>query len=272
MIPRHPVYVPSKGRASRCLTAKFLVEQGVPFHLVVEPHEADTYAAVFGEERVLVLPFANLGLGSIPARNWIWEHAIAQGAERHWCVDDNIWRIRRNTAGRRLRCPAGPALRAVEDFVDRYENVAVSGLNYSFFGFSAGLPPFYVNTHVYSCLLIRNDLPNRWRGRYNEDTDLCLQVIADGWCTVAVNAFLIDKAATMTMTGGNTDELYQGDGRLAMAKELAQRWPGVVKVVRRYGRSQHYVPWQKFKVPLVRKRGVAATRGTNEYGLGLVKV
>jgi hypothetical protein len=267
---RYPVYIPSKGRAGRGLTARFLAEQGVPFHLVVEPQQADEYVAAFGAEHVLVLPYSDLGLGSVPARNWIWEHAVERGATRHWCLDDNIRGIKRVTGGRRLHCPAGPALAAVEDFTDRYENVALSGLNYSFFAF-ADVPPFYVNTHVYSCILIRSDLPNRWRGKYNEDTDLCLQVIADGWCTVAVNAFVIEKVATMRMKGGNTDDLYAGDGRLRMARELAQRWPGIVTVHRRYGRPQHYVNWRQFRAPLRLRPGIVLDdMEPSEYGLRLV--
>jgi len=27
--------------------------------------------------------FKDLGLGSIPARNWVWDHSIKTGAERH---------------------------------------------------------------------------------------------------------------------------------------------------------------------------------------------
>jgi TET-Associated Glycosyltransferase len=134
VLPRYPIYVISKGRWESGLTAKFLLRDGVPFHLVVEPQEADAYASAFGEERVLVLPFSNLGQGSIPARNWLWEHARERGAERHWCLDDNIRGIARNYDGRRIRCVSGPALAAVEDFTDRYENIAVAGLRHSNFG------------------------------------------------------------------------------------------------------------------------------------------
>ena len=48
---------------------------------------------------------------------------------------------------------------------------------------------------VYSTLLIDNSLDIRWRGRYNEDTDLCLQALSLGYCTVNFNAFLIVKNA-----------------------------------------------------------------------------
>ena len=71
------------------------------------------------------------------------------------------------------------------------------------------IPPYYPNTRIYSCMLIKNDIPYRWRGRYNEDTDLSIRVLKDGWCTILFNAFLADKSQTMTMKGGNTEDLYK---------------------------------------------------------------
>ena len=90
MNPRHPVYIVSKGRWESRLTSKACERMGMPYHIVVEPQERDNYAAVIDSTKILTLPFSNLGQGSIPARNWIWEHAIASGAARHWILDDNI--------------------------------------------------------------------------------------------------------------------------------------------------------------------------------------
>jgi len=274
ILPRYPVYIPSKGRYDRCLTAKFLATDGVPFHLVVEPQERDEYARRFGGERVLVLPFSDLGQGSIPARNWIKEHATAAGHARHWQLDDNMRYVTRRYRERRIRCPSGVALRATEDFVDRYENVAVAGLNYEFFvPDGQKIPPFFLNVHVYSCTLVLNSIPHRWRGRYNEDTDLCLQVLADGWCTVLMNVFMVKKVTTMAMKGGNTDQLYRGDGRLTMARSLERLWPGVVSVNRRFQRPQHivYDAWKRFDTPLKLKPGVdlKAMPKADEYGMVL---
>jgi hypothetical protein len=61
--PKYPVYVISKGRFKGNLTAKFLIEDKVDFKLVVEPQEAEEYKSRYGEHRVLVLPFSNLGQG-----------------------------------------------------------------------------------------------------------------------------------------------------------------------------------------------------------------
>jgi hypothetical protein len=272
--PRYPVYIISKGRYKNCLTAKFLIQDGIDFFLVVEPQEKNEYASRYGEERVLVLPFANLGLGSIPARNFCWEHSKANGHFRHWILDDNIAKMRRLTRGKRLACNSKYAFVATEDFTDRYENIAIAGLNYTCFAILK-MPPFYLNCHVYSTLLIRNDLDYRWRGRYNEDTDLCLQVLSGGWCTVLMNAFLIDKMATMQMKGGNTDVLYKGDGRLVMAKSLERMWPGVVKTERRFNRPQHVVKnaWKGFDTELIRRKDIDWDNlKTNNYGMKLKQV
>jgi hypothetical protein len=258
---RYPVYVISKGRHDRCLTARFFVRDKVDFRLVVEPQEADLYAEQFGRDQLAILPFSNLGLGSIPARNWVWEDSIRLGFDRHWIFDDNIYTIERRLYGRRIWCDSEIALVALEDFTDRYENIAICGMNYHMFA-PANIvrPPFVANCHVYSSLLIRNDLPYRWRGRYNEDTDLCLQVLAGGWCTVLVNSFLIKKVPTLTMKGGNSTELYKGDGQLKMARSLERMWPGVVETHRRFRRPQHVIrdAWKRFNTPLIRKADAPA--------------
>jgi hypothetical protein len=235
LMPKYPVYIPSKGRSDHCLVARELIKDKVPFRLVVEPQEKDIYAARFGDEKILVLPENDQGL--VYARNWIKKHATAESCARHWQLDDNLYGFYRTTHNK--------------------------------------MPPFYLNHHVYSCTLILNSLPNRWRGIYNEDVDMCLQVLADGWCTILMNAFLAKKKWTMQMRGGNTDRLYQGDGRLKMARALERLWPGVVETHRRFKRPQHVVfdSWKRFDTPLKLKRGIdPAKLGPSEHGIKLVAV
>lgn len=272
---RYPIYVPSKGRYENCLTAKFLIKDNTPFYLVVEDHEYDQYAARFGEERLLVLPFANQGT-VVPARNWIKQHSIESGYDRHWQIDDNIRYIKRKYQGKRILCNADVALSSVEDFTERYTNIAIAGLNYEMFlPNGQKTPPFRLNVHVYSCSMIDNHADIAWRGIYNEDTDLCLQALAKGYCTVLVNVFLVHKLQTMKAKGGNTP-MYQGDGRLKMAQELQQRWPEYVEIKRRYGRWQHVIKnsWRQFKTPLKLKKGIdlKSLPETNEYGMSLNQV
>jgi hypothetical protein len=269
---RYPIYVISKGRWLHRPTSKSLEWARVPYRIVVEPSEYDRYAAVIDPRKILTLPFSNLGQGSIPARNWCWEHAIKEGHRRHWILDDNIWWFYRFQGNQEYRIKSAAAFKAMEDFVDRYLNVGLAGPQYEMFASRRDLhkKPFVLNTRVYSCILIDNSISYRWRGRYNEDTDLSLRVLKDGYCTVLFYAFLAGKRCTMQYKGGNTDELYQGDGRLEMARSLQRQHPDVVKITRKWGRWQHRVDYRPFKNnKLIRKAGVVIPEGVNNYGMVL---
>jgi hypothetical protein len=292
ILPNYPIYIPSKGRADCCYTAKCLDAGEVPFHLVIEPQEEALYRVQFPSAHFLILPWngddqvrrdfcqqrriENGGL--IAARNWIKEHATATGSERHWQLDDNITEFYRRYKGKRIRCESGLALRACEDFTDRYENVAISGLNYYMFVMDdKQTSPLVINCHVYSCSLILNALPFCWRLAYNDDTDICLQVLSTGiWCTVLINVFMCRKLRTMTVQGGNTADLYQGDGRLHMARSLERVWPGIVETKRRFHRPQHVIKenWKCFDTPLRLKPDIDLTQlpPTNEYGMDLCQI
>ena len=271
MNPNYPVYIISKGRSESRLTSKALDRMRVPYHIVIEPQEYDDYAKHINSDKIYTLPFKNLGKGSIPARNWVWEHSISLGAKRHWIMDDNIRNFCRRNNNLKVNVSSGTILKAAEDFTDRYENVALSGLQYRFFiPDISQRPACTFNTRIYSCILIKNDIPFRWRGRYNEDTDLSIRALKAGWCTILFYAFLQEKQATMTMSGGNTDELYVDDGRLQMAQSLKDQHPDITQIRQKWGRWQHSVNYRGFRHnKLIKKAGVDIQRGVNNYGLVL---
>jgi len=228
MNPRFPLYIVSKGRADSRLTSKALEEMGVPYHIVVERQEYETYCAVIDPQKVLILDpqyqadydtFDDLGAtkskGPGAARNFAWAHSMSNGHPWHWVMDDNIrdFRIMGNNA--RIKSADGSPFALMEEFVLRYQNVGMAGPNYTMFVKDRDhQPPFILNTRIYSCNLIRNDLPYRWRGRYNEDTDLSLRILKSGLCTVQFNAYQQKKTETQAIKGGNTAEFYAGEGTL----------------------------------------------------------
>lgn len=246
---KYDIFVISKGRSHSITTMRSLDRLGVKYTTVVEDIEFDDYASKLGEKNVLALPFSNLGLGSIPARNWVWDYSKSTGKKRHWILDDNIETFYRLHENKKLEVRTGAIFRAAEDFVDRFENVPMAGFNYgSFCKATDKVPPFYLNTRVYSCILLDNNIDYRWRGRYNEDTDLSIRILKDGYCTILFNAFLAGKVTTMRMKGGNTDTLYNsGDDRLAFAESLRDQHPDCVKVIRRFNRWHHLVDYRPFK-------------------------
>lgn len=269
MNPRFPVYIISKGRWESRMTSKALEQRNIPYQIVVEPQEYANYAAVIDPGKILTLPFSNLGQGSIPARNWVWEHSIARGATRHWILDDNVADFYRLNNNIKSRTTSGTTFFVIEEFVERYANVALAGMQYEMFVPRINkTSPFTLNSRIYSIILIQNNIPYRWRGRYNEDTDLSLRALKEGWCTVLFKAFLGKKVGTMKMKGGNTESLYQGDGRRMMAESLKEQHPDVTTIVWKWGRWQHKVNYRPFRGNRFRlKEGVVIPEGMDNYGM-----
>ena len=185
--------------------------------------------------------------GSIPARNYAMYHSKQLGYSRHWVLDDNIQCYYRVNDNKRYKIKSGAAFKIIEDYVDRYENVIMAGHNYKFFVVPTNnMPPFTLNTRIYSSILLSNDHSFEWRGKYNEDTDLSLRILKMGYPTILFNNIVCDKIATLKMTGGN-EEIYGGDGVYLKAKSLEEQHPDVVKIGKRFGRIHHIVDYKPFK-------------------------
>lgn len=288
---RFPIYIPSKGRAAFCLTMRVLDSFGIDYYVIVEAQEYSDYANTIRKDRLLVLDPAyqdkydycdtfggTKPRGSGPARNMAWDHAVAAGAPWHWVIDDNLhgfYRFNRN-----LKIPVADAtiLRCIEDFALRYDNLAMCGPNYEMFVKRKQIvPPFILNTRIYSCNLIRCDLPFRWRARYNEDTDLSLRILKAGWCTVLFNAFLQYKAKTQLYPGGNTDTLYL-EGTRAKTAMLVDLHPDVASFATKFNNDDHYlqervhhhVNYSGFRQRLRLRPDVNLPHGINEYDMKII--
>lgn len=287
MNPKHPLYIVSKGRWETRLTSKALELMKVPYHIVIEEQEYSEYSSVINKNKILILDkkyqddydtFDNLGntksKGPGAARNFAWDHAISSGATWHWVMDDNIRSFQRLHNNRKIRLRTGAGFKAMEDFCERYANVLMAGPNYTMFALrKVKLPPFILNTRIYSCNLIKNNIPFRWRGRYNEDTDLSLRILKRGFCTIQFYAYLQEKMVTQSIKGGNTKEFYQNEGTKAKSEMQVMMHPDVSRLVFRFGRIHHYVDYSKFKKNrLIRKRDIIIPDKTNEYGMKLKRV
>lgn len=251
----YPIYVISKGRHDCQMTSRALSRMGKKHYVVVEPQEKEKYLSLlpdFGE--ILVTPFSNLGQGSIPVRNFVWDHSFGRKDKRHWIIDDNISNFYKIENGKRVIAQDKEIFNKAESFVDKFSNVPMSGFNYTTFAIpSSKIKPFTLNTRIYSCILIENKHSMRWRGKYNEDTDLSLRFLKKGLCTILFNAFLIDKTQTLKMKGGNEGIYKETNNRIEFAESLRAQHPDVVKVVNKWGRYHHQVNYKPFKNNTLRK-------------------
>jgi len=282
---KYPIYIISKGRWNQRHTAKALESMNVNYYIVVEANEVNKYSQFIKSSQILTLPQEYLDnydtfwprepdnkTGPGAARNFCWEHSIATGHKRHWVLDDNIYKFHRLNKNK-LHVVRTPAIfRATEDFIDRYENVKIAGFQYEMFvpmkTFDYPHKPFNINSRIYSTLLIENNTRHRWRGRYNEDTDLSIRVLKDGFCTIQINAFQQGKATTQKMDGGNTSEFYEKEGTAKKSQMLKDMHPEITNIVWRYNRVHHEVDYSVFKTnKLIYKKGINIPTGINNYGM-----
>ena len=272
MNPRYPIFVPTKGRYKTPLTINMFKNLNVPFRIVIEEQEFDKYSKIVNPDQILILPHRNKGL--TVTRNWIWDYAQSKGYERFWTFDDNINGLFRLNDNLKTPVGDGTILKVIEDFTERYENADITGMHYFMFASrKSKLPPYYLNTRIYSNMLIKTDIPFRNECFYNDDTDLCLRVLKSGRCTILFNAFLIFKETTMTIKGGMTDYYEQTNKRREFAEELQRAHPDIVKIVWKFGRWHHQVDYRLFKQnKLIRKPGIEIPKGINNYGMILKNI
>jgi hypothetical protein len=229
-----------------------------------------TYAARYGADRLIILdpayqrdfetcddlpPDVSPGVGAV--RNFILDHARSEGWPWHWMADDNIDMFERFHENQRTPVADGAIFHAMETFCLRYRNIAQAGPNYHMFSPSrTKSQPYKVGTRIYSCQLVRTDVPFRWRGRWNDDTITCLDLLKAGWNTVLFNAFLQHKIRTQVIPGGMTT-LYKEHGTLVKSEMLAREHPDVTRVVWRFGRWHHHVDYSQWRNrPLIRRDDV----------------
>jgi hypothetical protein len=110
---------------------------------------------------------------------------------------------------KRIKILSGCIFNSVEQFCNRYTNIGIAGFNYKSMvpEIDTKRPPIRFNGKVYSCILITNNLYN-WRGIYNEDIDLALRLLKDGYVNLEFNHILINKKESGSIKGGNTDTIY----------------------------------------------------------------
>jgi len=293
--PKYPIYVITKGRWEKTLTIDTLESMNVDFRICVEPSEYDNYSANpnIDSNKLIKLPenFSERKQGGIPVRNFVWQHSIDRGFDKHWIIDDNIKGFFRWNQNVQKEVKDGVFFRIMEDFSDRYENVGLTSCQYASFvpSIDRGRSAYIRNTRTYSCILINTKLldvrlEERWRGRYNEDTDLTLRVLSTGdLCTINFNSLLSGKQTTGSMKGGNTDTIYElgkeeKDGNWSGLQkkfdELKQNWGDIVTFTNnrhKDGRPHHHIAYTKlFTQPLKLKEGIDIKPGVNNYNMTLV--
>jgi hypothetical protein len=288
---KYPIFILSYRRPDEQKTHAYLDWIGLPYQVVIEPEDLEDYALYIDRTKLVVMPhswklkqLAKGNGGGIPARNYILQLAREMGAKRHWVLDDNIHNYVRSEGSKRLTMKCNP-FRPVEDFVDRYSNIAVAGHNYKNFCVdTTRVKPIRWNTRIFSSILRLTD-DEEWEGVYNEDLDLSIRYLKKGLVSAEFQTLLADKTTTGRSKGGNTDTIYKvGDAKsealyqakLAKAMAIKLKHPDLpIEIIPQF---KDPVPHHKinlceiFKQPAIMFEAVKMTLSDrpNNYGMTLV--
>ena len=284
--PIFPIYIVSKNRFKVRPTADMLEKMNQEYYIVVEEDQYEDYKKVVKGE-VLILPKeykesydtfwsrdVDNKTGPGAARNFCWDHSLKNGFSHHWVLDDNIVSVRRFNNNIKVPCENSTPFYVMEDFVLRFKNIAIAGPDYTIFcPYNERRPALRFNTRIYSFLLINNSIPFRWRGRYNEDTDLALRVLKEGLVTVEFNCFLQEKLTTQKLQGGNTEEFYAKEGTLNKSQMLVDMHPDCVELSHKFHRDHHSVNYKIFKnnIPIYRD-AYTIKKSINDFDMKLIKI
>lgn len=223
-----PIYIPSKGRAKYGQTAKLLDSVGLPYRIVIEPQDLESYKEYWPEDVLLVMPKNDQGIAY--SRSFIKQHAHEQGEEYHWQIDDdmNSFKIRMNK--KNVKVNPRSCFSIVEEICGKFSNIGLCGITHFAYAF-AKKTQIALNRMTYGSYLIKSDLPMQWRHGVLDDLDFSLQVLEAGYCTIAFNTILFDTAATNTLEGGNQLNMFaSGDARRLTYEKTVEYWPGRFRV------------------------------------------
>lgn len=254
MLLKYPIFIPSKNRAQYKYTTKVLDESNVSYFVVIEPQDYEEYSKEYSQSKLIVMPENNQGIAY--ARSFCKKTSIHMGSKYHYQIDDNIRNFAKRENNKNIKCSALDCLLPLEKYVNDYVNIGLTGLSHIMFAF-AKKNELDLNKQIYSCFLVNNSIDLYWKKDTIEDTDYSLNILSRNYCTVLFNRLLMNKLATMTIKGGNTDSEHAGDGRMKRSLQLQSDWPQAkFQITNQYNRVKikHSRIWQTFKqMPLKEK-------------------
>jgi hypothetical protein len=218
---KYKIYIPTKGRYDRLLTADCLAKNGIDFSLVVEKKEADLYREKY-PNKIIELPDSDYG-GVYFARNFIKKLSRENGEKRHWQLDDDIKKLVYVNNGEFVDIPLNEIFKNMENFCDKFVNVGLASPHSSVW-IKFGKKPFDVNKLAYSCLLINNSLDIWWNKDVMEDIDYNIQVLDRGWCTVRFYIYSFAWSARTSQKGGVTEIYLNKQNRFNAVKNTQEKW------------------------------------------------
>ncbi len=241
----YPLYIPSKGRSTTATTPRLCERSHVSYILVVEQQEYVAYQKYFpAAQEILVLPESNQGLWF--ARNWILQYEQQHGGTWHWELDDDIRSFWIQDASHILKNTVLVLEQAEKVCHD--PRVAQIGISRKARKFPK--VPYVENDACYTVVCNHTSRileVGQYRPGVPEDTDMCLQLLTNGWKTLRWEHYSFDSPFNGQGEGGLHDD-YANKKDSIWAENMVKLWgPELCHVVTTPAkRKRANIRWEYF--------------------------
>lgn len=241
------IYIPSKGRAGTAKTITAILQEAPLFHrIVVEPQDFAAYRKAYPKASLLQLPANNKGISA--ARNFCLNHAIEQGHEHMWMIDDDLGGVGEVVNGKIKKSTYAKVLGAATELLGQFENLVVGGLEYQQYAWAAK-KEFAFNSYCDTCvyLNVKNARHFRYRENIKEDRDMALQALSSGYITARTSFYCFANPKNGSNLGGLHEEYKAGKEKL-WSERMIKLWPGVcIPHPKKKDRHDVKINWRLFK-------------------------
>lgn len=233
------IYIPSYRRADIKLAQVLcLLPRNLGVTVVVRPEEEHDYKRLchdqLGNMSMEVLPIGQPGV--LRTRNAILDEATRRGESHVAILDDDInFLIRRDDHAYHLRGATEAEVRQmfqeIDETLEEYVHIGVSGRE----GNNRVLEDAVENTRMMRFVALDLEVLNKHQIRYRlenrEDFDLTLQLLTLGYPNLVYYKYAQGQKNSGMEGGLSGSPVRTADAMAANAHELAELWPGLVKVV-----------------------------------------
>lgn len=243
-----PIFIPSKGRAGSAKCIAKLLEEGVPFFIVVEPAEAEAYRLAYAKAQFLILEKNNAGIAHV--RNFILAYVREKGFRWFWQLDDDINMMGYVKEKKVFKTPFLFVLREALAVLNEIPGLAIGALEYQQFAWSA-TKNFAMNSYCDTAVVINVERTKllQYRPDVKEDRDFVLQALSLGLSSARSTRFCFRAPKNGSNAGGLHDEYKAGLER-SWSDNMIRLWPGICSLnVKKDGRPDVKVNWKLLQAP-----------------------
>lgn len=246
-----PILIATKGRAGMSATIEKIIEDNLAAVLFVEPQDEAAYVKAYGKKKnIMYCRLAKDSGGIAFVRQTILDFARDKGFKYYWTLDDDIRDTYKIVKGKTIKVPMRECLEGAELLLRQIKNLAIGGLEYSQFAWSAR-KQFVFNSfcEVATFVNVKNSMLANYRGEVNlkEDRDFVLQNLVNGFVSARTSWWAFSAPKNGSNKGGLYDE-YRAGKEAEAVENFCKVWPGIVRpITKKDGRCDAKIDWASFK-------------------------